>query len=99
MMLSLLHIISDFKRNPGYSFKMFIYYAFSRLTTLPRVSLALLGFFSFLFFFNLPSFFVLSLSLFFLAFLYIMLMTSKLTHKLKPDLQNAIKKKTPWEGR
>ena len=30
MILSLLHMIPDFKRDSGYSFKMFIYYAFKK---------------------------------------------------------------------
>ena len=65
MILSLLHMISDFKRNSGYSFKMFIYYAFLKMNNaskgFPGIVVGVVVFFSplpelflsfFFFFFN-----------------------------------------------
>lgn len=81
MILSLLHMIPDFKRDSGYSFKMFIYYAFKKTNNaskgFPGIVVGVIFVFS------------LFLSFFFLSFFFfknIMLMITGLTHKLKPDL-------------
>lgn len=59
MILSLLHMISDFKRDSGYSFKMFIYYAFLKMNNaskgFPGIVVGVVFFFPLF-----PSFFFLS---------------------------------------
>lgn len=75
-----------FQKKPWVFFKDVCILCIFKTSSSSKSFPSIVRFLFFSIFFNLPTFFVLSLSLFFLAFLYIMLMTSKLTHKLKPDL-------------
>ena len=81
MILSLLHMISDFKRNSGYSFKMSIYYAFLKMNNaskgFPGIVVGVVVFF-----------FSSSRAFFFLSFFFFKHNANdyRLTHKLKPDL-------------